>query len=100
MTDFKFEFGRKQISKIPRKKIIEELEKVSKQFNYTDFKQDDFSRISDISYFTVNREFGSWEKTMEFLHNHFKNKGIDFKITSRRSSYTIQEMFNEMERLW
>ena len=96
----KFEFERHQISKIPRNKIIEELEKVAKHFNYTDFKQDDFSKLAEISYFTVNREFGSWEKTMEFLKNHLKQKGIDFEITSRRSTYTQQEMFDEMERIW
>lgn len=100
MGDFKFEFGRHQISKITRKQIIEELEKVAKHFNYTDFKQDDFNKIADISYSTVNREFGSWEKTMQFLHEHFKKKGIDFKIASRRSSYTVQEMFDEVERIW
>ncbi len=100
MGDFKFEFGRHQISKITRKQIIEELEKVAKHFNYTDFKQDDFNKIADISYFTVYREFGSWEKTMQFLKEHLKEKGIDFKITSRRSSYTVQEMFDEMERIW
>jgi hypothetical protein len=96
----KFEFKRHQISKIPREKIIEELEKVAKHFNNTDFKQDDFNKLADISYFTVNREFGSWEKTMQFLKEHLKQKEIDFEITSRRSTYTVQEMFDEMERIW
>ena len=96
----KFEFERRQINKIPRSKIIEELEKVAEHFNYTDFKQDDFDKLADISYFTVNREFGSWEKTMQFLKEHLKKKGIDFDITSRRSMYTVQEMFDEMGRIW
>jgi hypothetical protein len=100
MSDFKFEFGRHQISKIPRERVIAELEKVAKHFNYTDFKQDDFDKIADISYYKVYREFGSWEKVMEFLAGHFKNQGIDFKITTRRSSYSVQEMFDEMERIW
>jgi len=100
MSDFKFEFGRHKISKIPREKVIAELEKVTKHFNYTDFKQDDFDKIADISYYKAYREFGSWGKVMEFLADHFKNQGIDFKITTRRSSYSVQEMFDEMERIW
>lgn len=100
MTDFKFEFGRSQISKIPREKVIAELEKVAKHFNYSDFKQDDFDKIADISYYKVYREFGSWEKALEFLKNYLKEKGIEFTITSRRSQYTIQEMFDELERIW
>lgn len=100
MSDFKFEFGRHQISKIPREKIIAELEKVAKHFNYIDFKQDDFDKIADISHFTVNREFGSWEKALQFLANHLKSKEISFQMTSRRSQYSIQEMFDEMENIW
>ena len=100
MSDFKFEFGRHQISKIPREKVIDELEKVAKHFNYTDFKQDDFDKIADISYYKVYREFGSWEKALQFLADHLKRKGIDFQITSRRSQYSIQEMFDEMEKIW
>lgn len=99
MNDFKFEFGRHQINKIPREKIIVELEKVAKHFNYTDFKQDDFDKMADINYYTVYREFGPWKNVMEFLADHFKSKGIDFKITTRRSSHTVQEMFDEMERI-
>jgi hypothetical protein len=96
----KFEFKRHQINKIPREQIIEELEKVAKHFNYKDFKQTDFNQLSSISYFTVNREFSTWEKTMQFLKEYLEKKGIDFEITSRRSKYTIQEMFDEMERIW
>jgi hypothetical protein len=100
MTDFKFEFGRSQISKIPREKVIAELEKAAKHFNYTDFKQDDFDKIADISSYKVYREFGSWENALQFLAEHLKKQGVDFKITTRRSSYSIQELFNEMERIW
>jgi len=100
MQDFKFAFERRQISKIPHQKIIEELERVANAFNYTDFKQDDFDELSEISHFTVNREFGSWNQAMQFLEDHFNRKGIKFTITTRRSSYTVQEMFEEMEKIW
>ena len=96
----KFEFGRSQISKIPREKVIAELEKVAKYFDYTDFRQEDFDKIADISYYKVYREFGSWENTLKFLVEHFKKKDIEFKLTTRRSSYSVQEMFDEMERIW
>jgi hypothetical protein len=100
MTDFKFEFGRNQISKISREKVISELEKVAKNFNYTDFTQDDFDKIADISSYKVYREFKSWENALKFLFDHFKKQNIDFKITRRRSSYSVQELFDEMERIW
>lgn len=100
MDDFKFEFKRRQTSKIPRGKILEELEKVARAFNYTDFTQDQFNEIANIHHYTAIREFGSWEKTLEFLKDKLKEKGIELKITSRRSKYTIQECFDEMERIW
>lgn len=98
--DFKFEFKRHQRNKIPREKIISELERVAEIFKYTDFKQDDFDQISHISSYTVYREFGSWEKTMQILADSLRSKSIEFKITTRRSSYSMQEIFDEMERIW
>lgn len=100
MSDFKFEFKRHQISKIPRIKVIAELEKVAKHFNYSDFRQDDFDEIAEVSSCKVYREFGSWEKALEFLKKCLKKKGVEFKITSRRSRYSIHEIFDEMERVW
>lgn len=100
MSDFKFEFKRCQKSKIPREEVITELEKVAKHFNYSDFKQDDFDKVADISYYKVYREFGSWEKALQFLADHLKSKGINFQITTRRNPYSIQEMFDEMEKIW
>jgi len=99
-NDFKFELGRHQISKISREKIIDELERVSKHFNYSDFTQDDFDEIAEVNSYTIYRELGSWQTVMEFLKEHFRNKGIDFTITTRRTSYSEQEMFDEMERIW
>lgn len=74
-----FEFKRSQKSKIPRDRIIHELEEFARDNNYKDFKQDDFNKVANISYFTINREFGSWEKAMLFLKKHLKNKGINLK---------------------
>lgn len=100
MNDFKFELQRRQTSKIPREKILEELEKVAKSFGYKDFTQDQFNDIATIHHYTAIREFGTWEKTLKFLKERLKEKGVDFEITSRRSKYSNQEIFEEMERIW
>lgn len=100
MDDFKFELKRSQANKIPRNKIITELEKVAKKFDYTDFTQDQFNDMANISHYTVIREFGTWEKILKFLQKNLKKKGIDFEITTRRSKYSNQEIFDEMERIW
>lgn len=98
--DFKFELRKNQRSKIPRVKILLELERVAKIYSYVDFKQDDFDKHSSISSYTVYREFGSWQNAMTFLYEHLKAKGIDFKLTTRRTSYSDKELFDEMERVW
>jgi len=100
MDDFKFELQRSQTSKISREQILRELEKTAKTFNYTDFTQDQFNKISNIHYYTAYREFGSWENCLKFLKGRLKEKGVDFKIKSRRNRYSTQECFDEMERIW
>lgn len=47
--NFKFELRKYQRSKIPRDKILAELERVAKVFDYVDFRQDDFDKHSSIS---------------------------------------------------
>ena len=93
-----FKLERHQINKISRDKIIEELEKVAKTCDYTDFTEEDFNKVSEISYFTVNREFGSWKKVKQFLIEHLKNKGIQFKIATRGNRHDLKDIFEEMER--
>lgn len=99
MTDLKFEFGRQRISKISREKMIMELERVAKNFNYTDFRVKDFEKIATMSADTVVREFGNWEKALSFLAALLKKKGIELQIR-KRGRFTTQELFNEMERIW
>lgn len=98
--DFKFEFRRSQTSKIPRARVIEELERAAKSFDYKDFKQEDFDKISEISSYKVYREFGSWEKALLFLKDHLEKKGIPFELTTRRSRYSLEEIFADMEKVW
>jgi len=95
--DFRFE--RPRVDKIQRTKIIEELEKTAKYFNYNEFGRRDFSKASGISDSTVCREFGTWRNAIRFLSNHLKEKRI---ILNRKSHKMFAEMdiFNEMERIW
>jgi len=97
-----FQFKRHRIDKISRDKIIKELELVAKHFGYKDFKRKDFDKNSEISGNTVIREFGTWEKALAFLKNHFQKKGIELKPSNRKSrkQFTEQQLFEEMERIW
>ena len=98
--DFTFELKRHQRNKIPREKILNELVRVAEIYKYTDFRQTDFDELSTISSTRVYREFGTWEKTMQLLADYLKDKGINFKITMSRGKYSLQEIFDEMEKIW
>ena len=55
-----YKFQRYRTDKIPREKILGELEKVAKLNDYTEFSVDDFNENAIISSGTVKNEFGSW----------------------------------------
>ncbi|AIF82380.1 hypothetical protein NTE_00298 [Candidatus Nitrososphaera evergladensis SR1] len=65
-----FTFHRNRIDKIPRQRMLDELEKVARQFNYIEFGKRDFARYSAIHSTTVIKEFGSWSKN---VLTHFEN---------------------------
>lgn len=100
MAEFKFQFERHQVSKIPREKVIAELEKAAQHFNYKYFRQDDFDSVADISSYKIYREFGSWAKAMDFLSDHLQKQGKNFQITKRLGRYSEEEMFSEIENIW
>ena len=54
-------------------------------FGYKDFKRKDFDKNSEISGNTVIREFGTREKALAFLKNHFQKKGIELKPSNQKS---------------
>ncbi len=95
-----FSYNRNYSHKISRERIIEELERVAELFDYKDFTKSDFNSVSEISYDTVYREFGSWENVMNFLIEHLERKHITFLKVSRRANYTEKEMLDEMQRIW
>lgn len=98
-----YKFQRTRADKIPRNRIIEELEKVAQQHNYLEFSSDDFYKDASISVGTVKNEFGSWHKALSVLRERLKEKGLDLKPRQSRScivSLTEKDLFEEMERIW
>ena len=65
-----YKFQRTRIDKISRDKIIEQLEKAAKHFNYTEFWWRELSKVADISGTTVKKYFGTWRKGLEALRAH------------------------------
>lgn len=100
MNDYKFQFERHQITKIPREKILEELERVAEIFNYNEFTgEGDFSKLGRINRTTVINEFGTWKKAIVELKLRLKEKGIDLLPISK-NILSDKELFDEMERIW
>src|SRR3989338_7885573 len=97
-----YKFQRTRIDKIPELKILEELEKAAKHFNYIEFGWRDFDKIAGISSGTVENHFGNWKKGLTALKQHLKIKGLDLspRPYPPNRSYSDQELFEEMERIW
>lgn len=95
-----FQFKRNRIDKIPRSKIIDELERIAKHFDYKDFRGKEFDNLSEISFGTVIREFGTWEKALAFLRENLSKKNIQLGSRRNRRQYKEKELFDEMERIW
>lgn len=97
-----FKFQRKRLNEIPEAKILGELEKIAKRFNYIEFAWRDFDKMADISANTVKKHFGSWKKGLEALKNYLQQKGLD--LTPRPHTpnriHSDKDLFNEMDRIW
>lgn len=97
-----YKFQRKRLNEIPESKILEELEKAAKHFNYTEFGWRELSKVADISGTTVKKHFGTWRKGLEALRTHLQQKGLDLSKRSYSPNriYSDKELFDEMERVW
>lgn len=97
-----FKFQRTRIDKIPEYKILEELEKAARHFNYVEFGRRDFARFADISDHVVMRHFGTWRKGLEALRSRLKEKGMDLSLRPHapQQIYPDKELFSEMELVW
>jgi len=97
-----YKFQRKRLNEIPKSKILEELEKAAKHFNYTEFGWRELSKVADISGTTVKKYFGTWRKGLEALRIHLQQKGLNLskRPYSPNRIYSDKELFDEMESVW
>lgn len=97
-----FKFQRKRLNEIPEAKILIELEKAAKHFNYIEFAWRDFDKIADISANTVKKHFGSWKQGLDALKKQLRKKGLDLspRPYAPNRIYSDRTLFEEMERIW
>ncbi|MFA4858654.1 MAG: HNH endonuclease [Candidatus Margulisiibacteriota bacterium] len=95
-----YTFERPRSDKIPREKILEELGRVAKLYNYLDFSYREFDKQANISADPARTQFGTWNKAKEALRKSLIKKGVELKPRRFRQRYTKKELFDEMERIW
>lgn len=97
-----FKLQRYRIDKYSREKMLGELEKAAKAFDYIEFGWRDFNKVADVSASPVKKEFGSWKKALAALREHLKKKGLDLspRTVPPNRIYLDKDMFDEMERIW
>lgn len=98
-----FQFKRKRLNEFPEEKILNELEKAAKYFNYIEFGRRDFDKMANISSSAVRKHFeGSWTKAMVTLKRHLQQKGLDLvpRPYAPNRIFSDKELFDEMERVW
>ena len=91
------------MNETPESKILEELEKAAKHFNYIEFGRRDFDNIASISSSTVRKHYsGSWIKGLKALKSRLQQKGLNLSPRPYAPNRVIsdKELFNEMERIW
>lgn len=97
-----FKFQRKRLNEIPEAKILDELEKAAKHFNYIEFGHREFSKIADVSGGLVKKRYGGWKKGLEVLRKRLQEKGLSLSPRPHAPNriYSDKELFAEMERIW
>jgi hypothetical protein len=98
-----YKFQRERLNEMSQTKILDELEKAAKHFNYIEFGRRDFDKIANISSSTVRKHFdGSWIKGLEALKKCLQQKGLDLSPRPYAPNRVLsdKELFNEMERIW
>lgn len=97
-----YKFQRHRIDKISREKMLGELEKAAKIFNYIEFGQRDFDSVAGIGRTVVKKEFGTWKKALAALKDVLRQKGINLlpRPFAPNRVYSDKEIFTEMDRIW
>ena len=60
-----YKFQRKRLNEMSETKILDELERAAKHFDYIEFGHREFSKVADISGSTVKKRYGGWKKGLE-----------------------------------
>lgn len=97
-----FKFQRKRLNEMPEQRILEELEKAAKHFNYIEFAWRDFDKTAGISANTVKKHFGSWRKGLFALKQFLQTKGLDLapRPYAPNRVFSDKALFQEMDRVW
>lgn len=95
-------FKRSRMDKFTKEKMLDELEKAAKKFDYIEFGYRDFDKVANISSAVVKKGFGSWKKALNVLKEYLNKKGLDLALRkfSPNRIYSDIDIFNEMERIW
>lgn len=82
--------------------MLDELERVAKQFNYIEFGKRDFATYSAIHSTTVIKEFGSWSKCLDALRKRLQGKNLSLSPRTEPPNriYSDKQLYDEMERIW
>jgi hypothetical protein len=93
--NFKFEFKRSQISKIPKSKVIDELKRVAEIYGYKRFTRHEFDKVAKVCKgTTVLNVFGTWQHALEAIGKTLAKRQVDRNIIATKA------LFEEMERIW
>jgi len=82
--------------------MLDELEKVAKQFDYVRFGHRDYAPLGSVSVTSIKREFGGWSAALDALNEHLQTKNLELKPRphSPNRIYSDQELFDEMGKVW
>jgi len=103
MEDYHFTFKRSQTNKIHIERIMSELERTAKHYNFREFGREEFSRVAEVSDSVVRKNFGnSWGKALAALKIRLNSKGLTLspRTYSPNRLFSEKELFDEMERIW
>lgn len=97
-----YNFQRKRLDVFSKEKILGELEKAAKHFNYIEFGRRDFNKVADIHSNTIKNHFGSWRNGLDALKEHLQQKGLDLspRPYAPNRIYSDKQLFDEMGRIW
>lgn len=97
-----FNFQRRRIDKFSETKILDELEKAAKHFNYFEFSKRDFAKFSGMSVTPIQNHYGTWKKGLAALKKHLQQKGLDLspRPYAPQRIYSDKDLFDEMGRIW